>query len=205
MLYGTYPFDEAGSREIAAQHLRRACNILSPPLHARVWVAWLIPGRSRAIAGSAIWLCVRPRPCASDTSVRATSTPRRETRCPNGLSPPLCSSREPSGTDSESLYSLPLFPRPMATKAAAPYRIFAPEEQARSRCDGRAGCRAAARRCGPGCRSLSPALYTLAVSMKLMPRRPRRRRRGPNPLPDVGPPTFHGSPTNPRYLDSGAA
>jgi hypothetical protein len=34
---------------------------------------------------------------------RQTATPRRETRCPNGLSPPLRSSREPSGTDSESL------------------------------------------------------------------------------------------------------
>jgi hypothetical protein len=43
MLYGTYPFDEAGSREIAAQQLRRASNILSPPLNARGWAAWLIP------------------------------------------------------------------------------------------------------------------------------------------------------------------
>jgi pimeloyl-ACP methyl ester carboxylesterase len=29
MLYGTYPFDEAASREIAAQQVRRASNILS--------------------------------------------------------------------------------------------------------------------------------------------------------------------------------
>jgi pimeloyl-ACP methyl ester carboxylesterase len=29
MLYGTYPFDEAGSREIAVQQVRRASNILS--------------------------------------------------------------------------------------------------------------------------------------------------------------------------------
>jgi pimeloyl-ACP methyl ester carboxylesterase len=29
MLYGTYPFDEAGSRQIAEQQVRRATNILS--------------------------------------------------------------------------------------------------------------------------------------------------------------------------------
>ncbi|HEY6686326.1 MAG TPA: hypothetical protein VI094_08990 [Propionibacteriaceae bacterium] len=34
MLYGTYPFDEAGGREIAAQQLRRASNTLSPPFGA---------------------------------------------------------------------------------------------------------------------------------------------------------------------------
>src|SRR5215207_6976388 len=45
----------------------------------------------------------------------------------------------------------PRFRRPTATKAAAPYRVFAPEEQVRSQCDGRAGCRAAARRCSARC------------------------------------------------------
>jgi hypothetical protein len=29
MLYGTYPFDEAASRELAVQQVRRASNILS--------------------------------------------------------------------------------------------------------------------------------------------------------------------------------
>jgi pimeloyl-ACP methyl ester carboxylesterase len=33
MLYGTYPFDEAESRELAVQQVRRASNILSHRFH----------------------------------------------------------------------------------------------------------------------------------------------------------------------------
>ena len=73
MLYGTYPFDEAGSREIAAQLLRRASNILSPPLNARGWAAWLIPGQSLAIAPP----CSRSRPAAGERTRFRSLSPRK--------------------------------------------------------------------------------------------------------------------------------